>query len=101
MELPRLQHAQELALLTERHVADLVEEERAAVGELETPDACALGIGECTARVAEELALEDAVGQPARIDRDERTIRARRCGVQQSCDQLLARTVLTAHEYRG
>ena len=33
--LPLLEHAQELGLRLERHVADLVEEERAAVGALD------------------------------------------------------------------
>ena len=34
-----LQHAQQLRLQTDRHVRDLVEEQRAFVGELEQPDA--------------------------------------------------------------
>ena len=36
LELPLLQHAQQLHLHVRRQVADLVEEDRAAVGELET-----------------------------------------------------------------
>ena len=35
LELALLQHAQQLDLHVQRHVADLVEEQRAAVGELE------------------------------------------------------------------
>ena len=37
LELPLLQDAQELHLRRGREVADLVEEERAAVGQLEAP----------------------------------------------------------------
>ena len=37
LELALLQHAQELHLHLDRDLADLVEEERAAVGELEAP----------------------------------------------------------------
>ena len=38
-ELALLEHAQELRLERQRHVADLVEEERAAGGRLELADA--------------------------------------------------------------
>ena len=37
LELALLEHAQQLGLQLERDLADLVEEERAAVGELEAP----------------------------------------------------------------
>ena len=37
LELALLEHAQELHLHLGRHLADLVEEERAVVGELEAP----------------------------------------------------------------
>ena len=39
LELVLLQHAQELGLRARAHVADLVEEQRAAVGLLEAADA--------------------------------------------------------------
>ena len=39
LELALLQHAQQLRLRLERQLADLVEEQRAAVGELEAPAA--------------------------------------------------------------
>ncbi len=42
LQLAGLEHAQQLGLLRERHVADLVEEERAAVGQLEAADAVGL-----------------------------------------------------------
>jgi hypothetical protein len=41
------------------HLADLVEEERAAVGLLEAADAAAVGAGEGALLVAEELGLEE------------------------------------------
>ena len=58
LELLLLQHAQQLRLELERNVADLVEEERAAVGELEAADLLRDRAGERAALVAEELALE-------------------------------------------
>ncbi len=75
-ELARLQRAQQLGLLVEGHVGDFVEEEGAAVGHLEPADAVGLGVGECALDVAEELAGEDAVGQPADVDRDQGPIGA-------------------------
>ena len=46
----------------ERHLADLVEEERAAVGRLRTgPRLSLIGAGERALHVAEQLALEQVV----------------------------------------
>ena len=58
---PRLEHAQELGLQVERQLADLVEEQRAAVGLLERAGAPRDRAGERAALVAEELALERAL----------------------------------------
>ena len=57
-ELALLQHAQQLGLGVERHVADLVEEERAAARLLELAGHRPVGAGEGALLVAEELALE-------------------------------------------
>lgn len=55
LDLPRLYHAKELRLLAERDVGDLVEEERAAVGQLEASHAVDLGVGERALHVPEQL----------------------------------------------
>ena len=70
-----------LACRVSGDVGDLVQEQRAAVGQLEAPDAVGLGVGECALHVAEQLALEDAFGEPAGIDRDEGLAGAARDGV--------------------
>ena len=57
-ELARLQHAQQAGLRLERHVADLVEEQRAALGLLEAADLARVGAGEGALLVAEQLALD-------------------------------------------
>jgi hypothetical protein len=62
LELALLQHAQQLGLQVERHLADLVEEQRAAVGELERAGARGDGAGERALLVAEQLALEQVLG---------------------------------------
>ena len=60
-----LQQPQDLGLQGQRHVADLVEEQRAAVALLELADAAAVGAGEGALLVAEQLALQQvAPGWP-------------------------------------
>ena len=68
---PLLEGAQQLGLQPEREVADLVEEERAAVGLDEESGAGAARVGEGAAGVAEELALEQRLGHGRAVDRDE------------------------------
>src|SRR5690606_36828610 len=67
-----LQHAQELGLELGTDLADLVEEERAAVGALEAAGAARHRTGERAALVTEELAIEQALGEHLAVDGDER-----------------------------
>ena len=60
LELLLLQHAQQLRLQLQRNVADLVQEQRAAVRELEATDALRDRAGERALLVPEQLALEQA-----------------------------------------
>ena len=72
LELLLLQHAQELRLQLERDVADLVEEQRAAIGQLEPADLLRDGAGEGALLVAEELALEQPRRNRGAVELDER-----------------------------
>ena len=69
--LTRFEHAQELGLRGERHVPDLVEEERAAVGVGDAP----LLVGECAREgalhMAEELALDEPFRERGAVHSDE------------------------------
>src|SRR5690606_13463515 len=58
LENALLQDAQQLDLHGQAHVADLVQEERAALGNLETTFACSDSPREGALLVAEQLALE-------------------------------------------
>ena len=89
-ERPLLQHAQQLHLHRRLHLADLVEEQRAAVGELEDAACGVVGAGERALLVAEQLALEQRLGDRRAVDRDERERRARAELVDRLRDQLLA-----------
>ena len=63
------ERAQELGLQLERELADLVEEQRAAVGALEGARALAVGAGEGAALVAEQLALDERARERRRSRR--------------------------------
>ena len=54
----RSEHPQQLGLEVERQVADLVEEDRPAVGQLERPDFRGDGAGERALLMTEQLALD-------------------------------------------
>ena len=60
-DLVFLQSAEELHLQGQRHLSDLVEEQRALVGGLEQAWTVLDGAGERTARVTEQLALKERV----------------------------------------
>ena len=66
-----LQEAQQLGLQRRRDLADLVEEERAALGGLDAPGLVADRAGEGAARVAEQLAREQLLGQRRAVHGDE------------------------------
>ena len=100
-ELALLHHAQELGLGLEGDVADLVEEQRALVRQLEE---ALLGVdrpGEGALHVAEEVRLEQVVGQAARVDHDEGLVGPRAVGVDRLGHQLLAGAALAHHQDRG
>ena len=67
-----LQHAQHLGLRLQAHVADFVEENRAAVGHLELAAAIRDRAGERAPHMAEQLALDQLLGNRGAVDFDER-----------------------------
>ena len=58
LDLPFLEHAQQLDLHVQRQVADLVEEDRRVVGELEAADLPRQRAGEGAFLAAEQLAFD-------------------------------------------
>ena len=67
-----LQHAQHLGLRLRAHVADFVEEDRAAVGLLELADLLLGGAGERPLLVAEQLRLDQLLGNRGAVHLHER-----------------------------
>ena len=78
LELALLQHAQQLDLQLRRQLADLVEEDRPAVGQLEPADAPGDRAGERALLVPEQLALDQARRQRGAVDLDQRLVLAAR-----------------------
>ncbi len=97
-ELALLHDAQQLGLGLQGDVADLVEEQRALVRQLEEALLRIHGAGEGALHVAEEVRLQEVVRERPGVDDDEGLVRARGVGVDGLGHQLLARSALADHE---
>ena len=99
LELALLKHAQQLGLEARRNLADFVEQQRAAMRELEAAGALADGAGEGALLVAEQLGFEHAFRQRGAIELDERLVLARREIVHGAGEQLLAGAAFPAQQH--
>ena len=95
-----LQEAEQRDLCAEAERLQLVEKQRAAFGLLDDAGSRLLGVGERAACVPEELALDQAVGNGAAVDRDERLLAPRAEVVNRARRELLAGARLTCDEDR-
>ena len=100
LERHLLEHAQQLDLHLRRHVADLVQEQRAAVGRLEPADLVADGVGESPLDVAEQFTFQQAGRQVGAMDLDERLAGPRAVVVDGAGQQPLAGAALAAQQHR-
>ena len=100
LELARLQHAQQLDLRRQIQLADFVEEQRAAFGQLEAALLRRVRTGERALLVTEQLRLDQIVRQRGAAHLDERLLRARRVVVNGVGDELLAGARFAAQEHR-
>src|SRR5579883_875526 len=88
-DFPRFEEAEQLHLDAPVELADLVEEQGAPVGDLEKSLAVVIGAGEGPLAMAEELALNEVLGQGTAVDRDEGPVGAPALVVEAARDQLL------------
>ena len=100
-QLVLLQHAEDLGLGREGHVAYLVQEESAAVGLLELALMLFLSPGEGALLVTEELALYQLAGDGRAVDLDERHRSPVALLVQPSGHQFFSGTIGTCDEHPG
>ena len=99
-ELALLHHAQQLGLRLERDVADLVEEDAAFVREIEQTLLGVDGTGEGALDVTKEGGLEQVGRKVARVDGDERLVRAGGVAVDRARDQFLTGAAFPGDEDR-
>ena len=100
-ELVLLQHAQQLGLEGWLHLADLVEQDRAAVGQLEQARSLGNGTGEGAAAMAEQLRLDQITRDGGAVDLDERAVRPATELVDRARHELFAGAVLSMDEDAG
>ena len=101
LDLAFLKGAEELGLQVEAEAADLVQEERAAVCELEPAGLLGEGTGEGALLVAEQLALHERLGEGGDVDGDERPPGSGALLVDGARDELLAGAALARHQDGG
>ena len=101
IDLPLLDGAQQLGLEVQGQVADLVQEQGAAVRQLEPSLPGRHGSAEGALHVAEELGLDEGGGQGAAVHLDEGLLPAGREVVQGLGHLLLARAGLAGDEHGG
>ena len=98
-ELAVLQHVEQLGLQGRVELADLVQEDGSAVGELEAAGLALVGAGEGASLVAEQLALQQLMRHRRAVHLDEGGPAARRVHVDAPGHQLLADAGLAAHQH--
>src|SRR5262245_46069500 len=94
-----LKQAKHLRLRRGRHVADLVEENRAAVGLLEVPDPLPVSAGKRALLVAEQLAFQKRIGDRSAVDRHEWLVRTLAVLIERPRDKLLPRSALAKNQH--
>jgi hypothetical protein len=99
LHLALLHCPQHLRLGRRPEVADLVEKERAAVGQRELAPLLPRRPRERPLFVAEELGLDHRLGDGRAVERDEGLVRPRRERVQRARHQLFARAALAPDEH--
>ena len=95
------QQLEQLGLQAGLHVADLVEEQCAALCRLDQAEFAFARIGERAAFVAEQLRLQQLCWQGSAVQLDEGLVAARAVEVQRARDQLLAGAGLAHDQHRG
>jgi hypothetical protein len=100
-ELAVLQHVQKLGLESERHLADLVEHQRPAVGCLELPRLLTVRAREGALLVSEELGLQQLTRQRGAIHLEELLACTGRRPVQRVGHHFLAHAALATEQHGG
>src|SRR5437868_6656784 len=92
LDFAGLEDAEQFYLRIERQFAHFIEKERAAIGILKLADMAIERAGEGTLFMTEQFGFDEVDRNRPAIDRDERTARARGCGVNRLRHDFLADT---------
>ena len=96
-----LEHLEELGLQLRREVADLIEEDRAVVGDLEEALLPVFRVGERTLLVAEQLGVEEGGVESRAVDLDEGCLGPGTEVMNHAGDPAFARSALSGEENGG
>ena len=96
-----LQEAEQHHLHARAHLAHFVQKHRSVGGHLEEARLVAVGAGERAAHVAEQLGLEQGVGQAGAVERDQARRGPRTAVVDQARDNFLAHAGFAGDEDLG
>ena len=96
-----LQETQQFGLQRGRHFANLIEEERAAIGSGGGAGLIGNGAGETAFQMPENLGFQQIMRDRATVQRDERPARARRLGMQRDGGQFFAGAAFAGDENGG
>ena len=96
-----LQHPQDLCLQCQRHIADLIQEDRSPVRQFEFSLAICICTGKRTFAVAEEFGFQKIVGDRSAVDHDKAFIPALSSLVDRLCHQFLSRSALSGDQDVG
>src|SRR5438105_15817724 len=99
LDLALLEEPEQLHLQRATHLADLIEEERAAVGHLELALALDVGARVGTLFVAEQLGLQQGLRDRPAVDRDERLVAPGPVRMDRHGEQLLACAALALDQH--
>ena len=94
-----LEKPQQHRLHAQAHLADFVEEDRAAVRLLELPDFVAIGAGEAALHMTEELRFEQGLGDAGAVQRHEPLRRTRGVHVDEAGQDILADAALAGDQH--
>ncbi len=101
LDLAVLEKPQEKRLHSEAHLADFVEEQRAAMRELELPALVPVGAGKTTLDVSKQLGFEERFRDAGAVHRHKRRMLAPGVAVHIAGDQVFAHTALAGDENLG
>ena len=101
LDLLFLDRPQQLCLQLVLQVADLVEEQRAACGQLELAELLPDGAGEGTLLVTEERALDQVLGNRREVHRHEWRVWSARLPMDEAREQFLSGAALAEHKDGG